>query len=583
MQVVGRIEDWESEYPELVAITRTDGLTELALVSVPLMSGTSRIGFMLARRSVARPFDASHIALLQHLAAQAVIAVENARAFNELQASNRAVAEALEQQTATAEVLEVISKAPSDLQTALYEVALKAARISASERVVILRVTRERSEGLAAVVDGIVWPEGGTLTAPAVAPPQRGSESVQAALREGRTVMRHGGPAAVESLSPDLAARWRELGVNSAVATPLITSSGPFGVLVVSRRSVEPYTPSQVALLETFAAQAVIAIENARLFNQLEQRNRDVTEALDQQTAMAEILEVISKSPTDVSPVLDAITEASLRLFDVSSTAGVWRPVEGMLEAWSLRGIDQAALPAGYRMPADAVGAGEAYTQRRTVNLRVSELDTDRRARYAALVDLAPGGRLTLPGAILATPMLRGNEVLGVLSIARMFDGPFTERQAQLLEAFAAQAVIAIENARLFNELQARNKEITEALRREEAGSEILRQISRAPEELDTTLTAISTAARELCNTDGANVWLIEGDEAVGGNYSARVDALFATTASIPSRFRLTTQAATLTRVRSVKDELSSSMTCSRCSRRAASPTPWHIAYTCAR
>ena len=276
VQVVGRIEDWESEYPELVAITRTDGLTELALVSVPLMSGTSRIGFMLARRSVARPFDASHIALLQHLAAQAVIAVENARAFNELQASNREVAEALEQQTATAEVLEVISKAPSDLQTALYEVALKAARISASERVIISRVAGERSESIAAVVNGIVWPEGGTLTAPAVAPQQRGSESVQAALREGRTVMRHGGPVAVESLSPDLAARWRELGVNSAVATPLITSSGPFGVLVVSRRSVEPYTPSQVALLETFAAQAVIAIENARLFNELQTKTQEL-------------------------------------------------------------------------------------------------------------------------------------------------------------------------------------------------------------------------------------------------------------------------------------------------------------------
>ncbi len=291
--------------PDLARLWEAAGVN--SSIVTPLTTTAVPFGRLVVSRRSPAPYTPRQVRLFETFAAQAVIAIENAGLFNELQARNREIVEALEQQTATAEVLEVISKAPSDLQTALYEVALKAARISASERVIISRITDEGSEGIAAVVDGAVWPEGGTLTAPAFAPQQRGSESVQAALRERRTVMRHGGPATVESVSPELAAVWRELGVNSAVVTPLITSSGPFGVLIVSRKSAEPYTPSQVAMLETFAAQAVIAIENARLFNELQDSNAELAVALDQQTATAEVLEVISRAPSDLQAALDEV------------------------------------------------------------------------------------------------------------------------------------------------------------------------------------------------------------------------------------------------------------------------------------
>ena len=261
--VVGRIEDWEAEYPGLVGITRADGLTELALLSVPLTSGKSRIGYMLARRNTARAFDAHHITLLQHLAAQAVVAVENARAFNELQARNREVAQALEQQTATADILDVISRSPSNLQAALDAVVLNATRLLESEGAVVIRFMPDGSVGWVAVANGSEIAPGPRLATPAPTPADAGSEAM-AILLGGRTVMRHGGPDSIAADAPNLAAAWRARGVNASIVTPLQTTRGRFGALVVTRASQEPYTDAQIRLLETFASQAVIAIENAR-------------------------------------------------------------------------------------------------------------------------------------------------------------------------------------------------------------------------------------------------------------------------------------------------------------------------------
>ena len=203
VQVVGQIEDWESEYPELVAITRTDGLTELALVvGSTHVRDESRIGFMLARRSVARPFDAHHITLLQHLAAQAVVAVQNARAFNELQARNREVAEALEQQTATAD-LEVISRAPANLQAAFDAVVLNATRLLESEGAVVIRFMADGTAGWVAMANGGEIAPGPRLATPAPTPADAGSEAM-AILLGSRTVMRHGGPDSIAADAPNL-------------------------------------------------------------------------------------------------------------------------------------------------------------------------------------------------------------------------------------------------------------------------------------------------------------------------------------------------------------------------------------------
>ena len=530
LHVFGTLDDLEAKHPGSTAVHRSDGLTETAVLMVPLIAATGQIGFMLVRRSTARPFDAHHIALLQHLAGQAVVAVENARVLNELQTRNREVAESLEQQTAMAEVLEVISRAPANLQAALDAVVVKACRLLESDAAVVIRSMPDGSAVRVAVAINNEIAAHSRIDAPTPVP----SDPNQTAVH---TVMRHGGPDAIRSHAPELAKLWELGGVNSSIVTPLMTSADPFGRLVVSRRSAAPYTARQVRLFETFAAQAVIAIENAGLFNELQARNREVAEALEQQTATAEVLEVISKAPADLQTALYevALKAARISLSErviISRVIGersevVAAAVDGV--AWREGGTLAAPSLAPHQRGSESVQ--EALRHGRTVM---------RHGGPAAVESLSPElavrwRELGVNSAVVV-PLVTSSGPFGVLIVSRRSPEPYTTSQVALLETFAAQAVIAIENARLFNELQARNREITEALRREEASGEILRQISRAPEALDSTLTAISTAARELCDADGANVWVVEGDESVGGNYTARIESLLDWNTSMPVR-----------------------------------------------
>ncbi len=484
----------------------------------PLGRKDAILGSLAVVRTEVRPFNATEIATLEAFAAQAATAIETARAQRALAERNREIAEALERQTATAEVLEVISKAPSDLQVALLEVADKAARISLSETAWILRETNGRFDCVAAVRAGVVAPELGTLALPGLVPETVGPHSAAAVLREARTLMHHGGPAAIEAEFPGIAAQWRANGTNSSIITPLITRSGPFGVLIVTRRSPEAYTASQIAQLETFAAQAVIAIENARLFDELEARNQEVSDALEQQNALSEVLNVIASSATDARPVLEAILETGSRLCAADGASAF--VVDGdRLRAEASRGLLTPLLgDARAAWPIDSHSAtGRAVEERRTI-----VVDFRRDAwQYSNSAFVAEEFGVQ---SMIAAPLLRGDRALGALAFARMSEEAFTPKQVALIETFADQAVIAIENARLFNELQARNQEITEALRREEASSEILRQISRAPEELDATLQAIAVAAHRLTEMPAA-LSLLDGEFRVIRGQSMPVDS----------------------------------------------------------
>jgi GAF domain-containing protein len=436
---------------------------------------------------------------------------------------NAELAASLEQQTATAEILEVISRAPSDLQSALDEVVLKASRLLGSDTAIVLRLSEGGAERVALVTGGELALDS-RLDAPTPAPPNSGPNAAAALVAEGRTHTRHGGPDGIRHEAPKLAEAWRATETGSSIVTPLIASSGPFGVLVVSRTSAEPYTASQVQLFETFAKQAAIAIANARLFHELQARNREVTEALERQTAVAAVLQTISRSAFDLDAVLNELAEQANRLVDgdVTSIAqvddGVFRytttfPQETP-EAEMVSHLEFAAdaeIPAIWALRARRAGYG-------TVHADDPLLDA-----------MPPAAREyfdrfgTTSAAVV--PMFSGETPLGLLEVRRRGEHHFSEGEKAALQTFAAQAVIAIENARLFNELEARNREVSEALEREEATAAVLSQISRAPEDLSGTLTAISTAARRLTESDAATAYTVDGTDLVLGGMDIAPDS----------------------------------------------------------
>jgi GAF domain-containing protein len=470
-------------------------------------------------------------------AREAELASENARLSGELQEREREVTEALDQQTAMAKVLEVISKSPDNLQAALDEVVRKASHLLGEGNMGLVLRARDdgTTEGVTLAVDGEVALHLSRLDSPLASGGDTGPNSTIVLMAEKRTHMRHGGPDAIQHEAPELASNWRAFGFGSGIAVPLITSGGPFGVLVVSRRNRAPYTRGQIRLFEMFARQAVIAIENARLFNELQERNREVGEALEQQTATADVLRIISQSPTALAPALQAIADTCRRLCDADAARVHLLEGDDLVFANASvgNGRIRIAEDGGLRIPVSTYlyPSGPAVRDREAVHVHDLAASPD---AFTAAVAAATNQR-----TVLATPLLRADGAAGAIVLMRGDIRPFSEREIELARIFADQAVIAIENARLFNELQDRNREVTEALSREQATGEILRQISRAPEELNTTLTAISTAARELCDADGANVWLVDGEDAVGGNHSARSDSLASFNTTVPIRTRI--------------------------------------------
>ena len=439
----------------------------------------------------------------------------------------RSLAEALEQQTATAEILHVISSSTTDLQPVLMTVAQNAARVCGAIDAQIYRV-----EG-----DFLHW-----VASHGPIPPNTEERLISRgwvtgrAVVDRRTIHVHDLAAESDTEYPVGKAAQRQTGHRTTLATPLLREGVPLGVISIRRMEVRPFSETQVTLLETFADQAVIAIENVRLFTELQEKNRaltqahaQVTEALEQQTATSEILRVISSSPTAVQPTFDAIAASATRLCAALNSL-VIRFDGQLMHLAAYHNVSPERFDALQRVfplpPSRASMSGRAILTCAVAQTR--DISTD--PEYALPTQTLVGYR-----SVLAVPMLREGVPIGAILVARDHVAPFSDSQIELLQTFADQAVIAIENVRLFKELEVRNTELTEALEQQVATSEILRVISSSPTDAQPVFETIVRSAARLCHAPVAGVFLTEGRMVHHlANYGASPEALAVTRSWYP-------------------------------------------------
>ena len=479
-----------------------------AALMAPLLRDDQAIGVIGVYRTTPGSFSENEIALLQTFANQAVIAIENVRLFKELQAKNDELVETLEQQTATADILKVISGSPTETKPVFHAIAKTCQRLLHGKAVGLLLVRQEQIEAAA-----LLGEDGGTIQPPQPYALDRSSVPGKSIL-ESRVVHVPDYEAAVDEFP-----RIRELGISrgyrSGLYVPLLKDGKAIGTLGVRRSVAGEFTQKEIALLQTFADQAVIAIENVRLFNELQTKNAEVTEALEQQTATAEILKVISSSATELQPVFEAILEKATQLCD--SHLGLLGLFDGEnhqivaartgnrdVEKWALNRGPFRPNPGGYLL--QLLRDGKPY---QTADLRETVEYQNRRPMNTHLVEQA-GVR-----SLLSVPMLKEGRAVGDIQIYRSEVRAFTQKEIDLVSTFANQAVIAIENVRLFKELQARNAEVTDALEQQTATAEILRVISSSPTDLQPVFDAILESSTRLCDAHMAHLLLYDGDTLV--------------------------------------------------------------------
>jgi signal transduction histidine kinase len=450
----------------------------------------------LIRRSDVRLFTPKEIALLQTFADQAVIAIENVRLFTELQASNRELTTALDQQTATSDILRVISRSQTNVLPVFDAIIDSAVRLLGGHTGALTRIAGEQIE-LAALTS---TDAAGDVSLRALFPQPLRSEAPHAQVIRDRAPLNIA-DAQTDSRVPEaVQASARARGYRSWVTVPLLRHDGAVGTIAVTRQEPGGFTGDEIALLQTFADQAVIAIENVRLFTELQEKNRDVTEALDQQTATAEILRVISSSPTDVQPVFETIASSAVRLCE-GLFSGVYTFDGELMRLVAQHNLTPDALKAMEALyparPGRETAGGRAILDRTVVQIEDVLSDPD----YGRDLQSTGGWRSTI-----AVPMLREGMPIGGISVAWAEPGPASASNIALLKTFADQAVIAVENVRLFTELQARTAELTQSVEKLTALGEVSQALSSTLD-LDTVLTTIVNRAVHLSGANGGSIF----------------------------------------------------------------------------
>ena len=480
-----------------------------SFVTVAMFRDDVWVGNINLGRTTVDPFDPKVGPILQAFADQAVLAIQNADLFRELEQRNLEVKAALEQQTAVGAVLQTISRSAFDLGTVLNELAEQANRLGGGVSAAIVLVdTGETFIDPPAFRgrDGQANPLLNAFTDP---------ELIASFVDRGRPKFMTIASAEVDAGLSSAARRMLDaVGPYVNATYPLKSGRQTVGLLSLVRSGTERFTEGEKRLLQTFADQAVIAIENARLFRELEERNREVSEALEQQTAIAEVLEIISSSPTDLEPVLNQVLGIAARLCD-AELGLVWHENGDRFRVGASHGFtaeqvtvaDSIVFPAGSANAVRVVADGEV----RRIDVRAEDFqqrapaDLDSAARPAyEFVERLPAQ------AFLMVPLTRPGAFSGVFSLMRWDRRPFTERDEAIVQTFADQALIAIENSRLFHELQDSNCEVLAALEQQTASAEVMRVIGMSPGDIASTLPAIAGAARRLCEADYAAIGFLE-------------------------------------------------------------------------
>jgi GAF domain-containing protein len=472
-----------------------------SVLAVPMLRDGRPIGSINVHKAEPGPFTDAQVALLKTFADQAVIAIENVRLFQELQARNRDLTEALEQQTATAEILRVISSSPTDVQPVFDTIARNARRLCDADSVGVLMYDGELLH-----VESLDNANAEAADALAQAYPMPASYG----HASGRAILT-GRPVHIPDTLADRDYALdvvRVAGLRSVLSVPMLRNGTPIGTITVHTwAEPRPFSDKQIALLQTFADQAVIAIENVRLFQELQARNRDLSEALEQQTATSEILRVISSSPSDLQPVMNAVAENAARVCDAAD-ALIFRVQGDSLVLTARYGSIPTTRTLGEQIPLtrDETHYCRAIVDRQTLHYPDFAAVADTEFPHLKIRMQITGHRTEL-----VTPLLREGVPIGAIAIRRTEVRPFSEKQVELVKTFADQAVIAIENVRLFQELQARTRELARSVEELKALGEVSRAVSSTLD-LETVLSTIVARAVQLSGTSGGVIY--EYDEA---------------------------------------------------------------------
>jgi GAF domain-containing protein len=469
-----------------------------SLLSVPLIRDDQVEGVLTLNREESVPFTPRQVELVKTFADQAVIALENARLFDAVQQRTRDLTESLEQQTATAEVLKVISRSAFDLQTVLDTLMESAVRLChAGQGTVYLRI----GDLLHARANAGRSPEASEFIK--ANPIKIGRETVT-----GRTVLSGVAQNVADvTLDPEISfpGLFDHVTLRSALGVPLTRDGRVEGALFLARQTVDPFTPRQVELVTTFADQAVIALENARLFGAVQERTSELAQSVAELKALEEVLRAVNSS-LDLDTVLTTIINRAVPLaqadegmiyeFDTAEEVFVPKAAFGMSE-------DRIVQLRERRIRIGETFLGRSAIERRPIH--VADVQQDASTPDAAA--LLPGIR-----AVLAIPLLREDKVIGGLVIRRRREGAFDEATVKLLQTFATQSVLAIANARLFDQLQARTEELTESLEIQSATADVLKAISRSAFDLDSVLDTLTRSAGNLCSASTGAIVLRDGD-----------------------------------------------------------------------